>query len=136
MTSAARASRGLRLAALVICIAAWIGAFVATHSPLPAPPPEMHVSDKTLHVAGYFALSSIFWLTLLAHGKAGKVRTLATGIVMSAYGALDEVTQPMFNRFASVDDWLADLCGIIIAVGLLQCILRARMALARRRRQS
>jgi len=131
-----RPSHRMRLVALLCCIAAWVGAFVATHAPLPAPPPGMHVSDKGLHVAGYFALAAVFWLTLLAYGKSGPVRTLATGIILSAYGAFDELTQPMFNRSASVDDWLADLCGIAIAVGTLQCLFRIRLAVVRRRSRS
>ncbi|MCK4375502.1 MAG: VanZ family protein [Candidatus Brocadiae bacterium] len=126
-------SRRVRLAALLCCIAAWVGAFLATHSPLPAPPPEMHVSDKTLHVVGYFTLAVVFWLTLLAYGKSGPVRTLASGIILAAYGAFDELTQPMFNRFASIEDWLADLCGIVIAVGVLQCLFRIHLAIVRRR---
>jgi len=126
-------SRRVRLAALLCCIAAWVGAFVATHAPLPQPPPGMHVSDKGLHFVGYFALAAVFWLTLLAYGKSGPVRALATGIILAVYGAFDELTQPMFNRFASVYDWLADLCGIVIAVGVLQCLFRIHLAVLRRR---
>jgi len=126
-------SRRLRLATLLCCIAAWVGAFVATHTPVPAPPLGMHISDKTLHVVGYFALATVFWLTLLAYGKSGRVRTVATGIILAVYGAFDELTQPMFNRCASIGDWLADLCGIVIAVGVLQCLFRIHLAVVRRR---
>jgi VanZ family protein len=129
-------SRRVRLAALLCCIVAWVGAFVATHAPMPEFPPGMDVSDKGLHVAGYFALAAVFWLTLLAYGKSGLGRTLATGIILSAYGAFDELTQPMFNRSASIHDWLADLCGIVIAVGTLQCLFRIHLAVVRRRSRS
>ncbi len=132
MTGAAPASHRVRRIVLLACIVAWLGAFAATHTPLPVGT-DIQLSDKTMHVVGYFALGSIFWLTLLAYGRGAPVRAGLTGIVMASYGAVDELTQPWFNRFASVHDWLADLCGIVIAIALMQLLLLARRARARRR---
>jgi VanZ family protein len=38
-------------------------------------------------------------------------------IALAAFGAVDEITQPLFGRTADVLDWAADCAGI--AVGLL-----------------
>ncbi len=135
MTHANLASRRARRTVLLGCIVAWLVAFAATHTPIPVPP-RMEFSDKTLHVAGYFALSTVFWLTLLAYGRTAPARACLTGIVMAAYGGFDELTQPLFNRSASFDDWVADLCGIVIAVVAMQSLLHIRSALRRRRRQA
>lgn len=135
MTHANLASRRARRTVLLGCIVAWLAAFAATHWPL-AHPPHIQVSDKTLHVVGYFTLATVFWLMLLAYGRAAPARACLTGIVMAAYGGFDELTQPMFNRFASVEDWVADLCGIVIAMAAMQSLLRICQALQRRRRQA
>ena len=39
---------------------------------------------------------------------------------MIAYAALDEMTQPLVNRYAAFDDWLGDVVGAAGAVMVLE----------------
>jgi len=133
MTSETHPSRRWRRIALIACIGSWAAAFVGTHGPLPEFPPSIDVSDKSLHVLGYFALTAVFWLTLLAFGKGGLTRINAAVIVIPIYGILDEITQPLFHRWASVHDWVADLCGIVIAVTVLEAAVSFRRTVKRRK---
>lgn len=138
MTAARSSSRRTRRIMLAICITVWAASFAATHVPIAELPSSMDVSDKTLHAMGYFVLSAAFWWTLLVYGKGAAVRAGATAIVMAAYGVLDEVTQQLtnawFHRWGRFDDWLADLCGIVIAVAVMQSFLRIGLAVRRRRK--
>jgi VanZ family protein len=42
-------------------------------------------------------------------------------IVIAIYGGLEEITQPIVGRVASVIDWLADVAGA--AIGLLVFVI-------------
>ena len=132
MTAAApgRLSR-LRRPLLALLIATWIGAAVATHIP-PGSVPETGVSDKSLHVLGYFVLGSLLLVTLAGCG-VGRARRVALLLgALAVYGALDEITQPLVGRNASVYDWLADVSGAALAVVVCELVL----ALAARRRRA
>ena len=111
--------RSLRHVILVGFVASWLGAFVATHIPLEQLP-AFGASDKTLHLVGFFLLGAAFWLTMLAFGSARSHRVVVIVSVMTIYAALDEITQPLVNRYAARDDWLADIIGVIAAVVLLE----------------
>lgn len=115
--SPAPASPRLRRLALLTCIGVWLTEAVFTHIPLPTLPPTVP-SDKTLHVVAYFVLGSVFLLTLRAYAL-GLWRRLAIALpVLAVYGALDELTQPLVNRHASVYDWLADAAGVLLAIAV------------------
>ena len=117
-----RASKPIRYAMLVVFIAAWVGAFVATHLP-PGDVPSMHTSDKVLHMVGYGGLTTLLVLTLAAFGKRRAIRILLAVVILLAYGAFDEITQPAFGRDADLADWLADAAGMAIALGLWEILL-------------
>ena len=104
---------------LVGLVLLWAGAFAATHIPV-SKMPELHASDKTLHVLGYFALGGVFHITLAAYGIGRLRRSIVVVLTMAAYGALDEITQPLVNRCAAFGDWLADLAGAAAAVLVLE----------------
>ncbi|MCJ7543756.1 MAG: VanZ family protein [Phycisphaerae bacterium] len=106
-----------RRAVLLTCVGAWVIAAVATH----IPEPELsgiHVSDKTLHVVGYFGLASLFWLSLAAYGSRARRRLLTVLMVLAVYGVVDETTQALVHRTPDVADWLANLVGITAAIVL------------------
>jgi len=112
---------------LAICILCWSGALVATHVP-PRGLPKVR-ADFALHAAGYLALTAVFWLTLRAHGLGRGRRIGWVLAAMIPYAALDELTQPLFARSASLADWAADLLGAVAALVLLeagQSLLRRR----------
>ncbi|MCK4277300.1 MAG: VanZ family protein [Phycisphaerae bacterium] len=97
------------------CISLWVGAFVVTHIPA-SQLPSIHVSDRTLHAVGFFALASIFGWTLRAHGHQRLRRVLLVLVLMTIYAAVDELTQPLVNRYAAWSDWFADVLGAVAAV--------------------
>ncbi len=125
MTAPAQAARRLWLRRLLVLT--WVGALVATHLPAERLP-EFHTSDKILHTVGYAVLAAVFWMTLLAHGSPFGRRVLIVGGVLALYGALDEITQPLVNRYAAVDDWCFDVIGVAIALTVAEAVLRTRRA--------
>jgi len=51
---------------------------------------------------------------------------VAVSIAAAAYGAFDELTQPLFGRSASWGDWLADMVGAAVAVIVFEAVLSMR----------
>ena len=96
-------------------IVIWIAAFVATHIP-GENLPEIPTSDRVLHTIAFFILTGAMLLTMIAHMSKRKYRIPFIICVMVIYAALDELTQPLVGRYNSVDDWLADVIGVLIAI--------------------
>jgi len=123
-------SRRVRRFTLIGCVVLWLCAFTATHIPInqislfPS-------SDKTLHFLGFFGLTAAFLLTLILHGLKPKRRIIVVLVSMILYAAFDELTQPLFNRYAAWGDWLADIAGAAAAVVLLELLMVARKKLAK-----
>ncbi len=107
----------LRWSSVVVCAAVWLAAAAATHVPMETFS-EVPVGDVVLHFAGYLGLACVFLLTLRVHGVAFARRALLTAGILLLYGALDEITQPLVNRYASINDWLANAVGIAAAISL------------------
>ena len=82
----------------------------------------MRVGDANLHFAGFYALAGLFWLTLNAYARSRAARALLVLAIMPLYAALDELTQPIFNRNAAWGDWLADVAGTAAAVVCLEIV--------------
>lgn len=122
-----------RRAILAAGVILWVGAMILTHIPA-GEVPELGVSDKLAHAAGYFVLAAVFWLTLRAYEFRPRGRAPLVAMVAMAYATLDEATQPLFRRHAAVGDWLADVIGAVTA--LLVCELLARMIKPRSRRSA
>ena len=110
-----------RYALLALLVLLWAGAFTLTHMSS-GNVPDFHVGDKTLHTAGFAGLASAFGVTLLAFGVRRRRRLVLMFVVMLAYGAIDEWTQPWFGRGCDFTDWLHDVVGTIIAVGVVELI--------------
>ena len=123
MSPAARPSRPLRLIILAICAGLWITAFVMTHVPIQHMP-QIRVSDRLLHALGFFALAGALWLTLWSRGITGRDRPRWILATMMIYAAFDETTQELVGRSPDVVDWMADVCGAVIAVGLCEAFIR------------
>ena len=99
----------------VVLAACWIGAFTATHIPAKEMP-KLPATDKTLHFVGFLVLTGLFVLTLSVRGVGSVKTAIIAAVVMAVYGACDELTQPPFNRYASLDDWIADASGALAAI--------------------
>ena len=113
-------SRYCTLVGVKIALYAWtILLLLATHWPRPGIDLSPYGGDKTAHLAAYG-----LWglLACAAHGrsKSGLLRWLLAGMVL---GAVDEWTQPLFERHAEWLDWFADATGLglgFLSVGLLR----------------
>lgn len=104
----------------VLWLAYWVGMAAAMHTPVPG---TMHLpvagGDKILHCLMYFLLTMLGARVLMLGGGLTNRRLAMWGAVYLAYGALDELLQPLTGRTASVNDWLADATGIVLASSIL-----------------
>ncbi len=83
-----------------------------THLPHDALPEalQLNLLDKVEHVGAYGVLMVCFGLALKQPVRLPLLAVAA--LVLAAIGALDEITQPLFNRYASFADYGADLVGV------------------------
>ena len=79
--------------------------------PLEAPPPAPEGSDKLVHLIAFAALA-------FPMARTGRIGLLPVFISASAFGGAIELIQPSFNRSADVNDWVADIAGVILGIGL------------------
>ena len=84
---------------------------VAMLWPLEAPPPAPEGSDKLVHFTAFAALA-------FPLARTGRFGLLPVFIGASAFGGAIELIQPSFNRSADVNDWIADIVGVILGIGL------------------
>jgi VanZ family protein len=94
---------------------------VLTHTPVDGPVvAPIPYADKAYHFTLFFVLT---WLggrhTLCLRPRAPASAFLVWAVVYVCYAALDEWTQPLFDRTASPIDWLSDLTGILAATVVL-----------------
>ena len=106
--------RALRNARIAFGAAA-LAATVATHWPRLSLAPAESPVDKLAH-----ALSFAF-LTVLAWRARTVARLGALAAMMVAWATVDELSQsiPGLHRQTDLDDWLADLVGIMVALAFL-----------------
>ena len=84
---------------------------VAMLWPLEAPPPAPEGSDKLVHLAAFAAPA-------FPLARTGRFGLLPVFIGASAFGGAIELIQPSFNRSADVNDWVADIVGVMLGIGL------------------
>ena len=75
--------------------------------------------DKLGHALAYGAITLFFILSLRSYLTLLSASILFFAI--SAVGAIDELTQPGFNRTASLTDWLADIVSIFAVLLFFVC---------------
>ena len=83
---------------------------VAMLWPLEAPPSAPEGSDKMVHFVAFAALA-------FPLARTGRFGLLPVFITASAYGGAIELIQPSFNRSADVNDWIADVVGVVLGIG-------------------
>ena len=108
----------LRLFAWALTAAYWVVIFVLTHLP-PSGLPRVQVSDKTAHFVGYGLLSAGLFVSLSLTGLSARRCAIIVLVVAMGYGAFDEWSQQFVRRSSELDDWLADVGGALLAVGLM-----------------
>ena len=78
--------------------------------PMKAPPPAPEGSDKLVHFLAFAALA-------FPLARTGRIGLLPVFIGASAFGGAIELIQPSFNRSADVNDWIADIIGVVLGIG-------------------
>lgn len=83
---------------------------VAMLWPMEAPPPPApEGSDKLVHFIAFAALA-------FPLARTGRFGLLPVFIGASAFGGAIELIQPTFNRGADVNDWAADIIGVLFGI--------------------
>lgn len=92
---------------------------VAMLWPLEAPPPAPDGSDKVVHLIAFAVLS-------FPLARTGRFGLIPVFVGASSFGGLIELIQPSFNRSADMNDWMADIIGVVIGIlcGLIYRRLR------------
>lgn len=105
----------------------WVLLFWGTHQP--SVPTVAVANDKLLHLSAYAGLSFLLAVSFAAN----TTRTLFVCFLIAiGYGALDEITQPAFERSAELNDWFADIIGA--TAGIIAYVLFARIVFGMQRR--
>ena len=102
-----------------LTIAVTLTLTVAMLWPIEAPPPAPEGSDKLVHFIAFAALAFP-----LAH--TGRIGLGPVFVGAIAFGGAIELIQPSFNRSADVNDWIADVVGVVLGIGLCQLYRRIR----------
>ena len=111
---------GFRLGVIALALY-WIALFLGTHWPagIDVGP---QLNDKVKHFGGYFGLAILCCYVTQSPGndrRRSARRFLGVIIVLTVYASIDELTQAFSpGRHPDVFDALADLLGILTAVGL------------------
>jgi VanZ family protein len=87
-----------------------------THIPQDSVPPLLPLAnaDKFEHFAAYGTIALLFFLSLASSRTWAKAFVLL--LIISCVGAVDELTQPLVNRTASLADWLANTVGVLSVI--------------------
>ena len=92
---------------------------VAMLWPLDTPPPAPDGSDKVVHLIAFTVLS-------FPLARTGRFGLIPVFVGASGFGGLIELIQPTFNRSADINDWVADVIGVVLGIicGLMYRRLR------------
>ena len=108
---------------LFALVAYWLLLAALTHAPR-LPPTGPRIGDKTAHLLAYGILAALLFLTLWVLRPRMRWLPVLALCIPLAYGAVDELTQPLSGRDCEFADWVADAAGAAIAVGILTVIRR------------
>ena len=92
---------------------------VAMLWPINQPPPGPDGSDKVVHLIAFAALA----FPLARTGRFGLVPVF---VGASTFGGFIEVIQPTFGRSADMQDWIADIAGVVLGIALALLYRRFR----------
>lgn len=97
---------------LIIAVIFTAVVVLLSHIPEEAMPFQLQVTglDKLAHALAYGAITLLFILSLRTSPTMLSASLLFVAIL--AVGAIDELTQPLVNRTASLADCLANLVGV------------------------
>ena len=103
---------------LAIALAGMVCLLTLTHIPNEVLPRALQRSmlDKVEHAVAYGLIAILFLCSL--RRPVRPLLVLIVGVVLAVVGALDEITQPLVNRHASIIDYASDVVGIAAACGV------------------
>ena len=99
----------------------WPFLFWLTHIPVPVVARQSGMNDKAMHVMAYFVLTFLIWFAINPYEKVNWSKAKAWCVILALvlYGIADETVQAYVGRSADVRDFIADLFGVVLALGLL-----------------
>jgi len=99
---------------LIVAIISTATVIFLTHLPREIIPSQLEERglDKLAHIVAYGALTFLFIVSLRISHILFPALILLSGILLLA--AVDELTQPLVNRTASLIDWVADAIGVAV----------------------
>jgi hypothetical protein len=99
----------------------WPLVFTLTHIPVQDIAGQSGMSDKTMHATAYFALTFLLWCAVNPYRRVrwNERTTWVVAAAVAVYGALDEYLQGFVGRSAEMQDFLANMCGMVLAMGVL-----------------
>lgn len=97
------------------------------------PKVEFFSADKIVHMGVYGLLAALCFISFIHIEKQNLFTGSAylwSAIITILYGASDEIHQYFVpNRSSELQDWLADIAGIIIMLALIKLFLSKKMRL-------
>ena len=93
-----------------LTIAVTLTLSVAMLWPMDQPPPAPEGSDELVHFIAFATLA-------FPLARTGRYGLLPVFVGASAFGGIIELIQPSFNRSADVNDWVADIFGVVLGIG-------------------
>jgi VanZ family protein len=97
----------------------WLALFIGTHIPFERLALNPGRADKFAHVAAFAVLTILLAVTWRhSAGRLHGRQLLWIGAVAILYGAIEETTQPLVNRSASLIDWWADAVGVALGLAI------------------
>ena len=102
----------------------WPFLFWLTHIPVPRIAGQSGMSDKTMHVLAYFALTFLVWFAISPYEKVNWAKAKVWCIILAVilYGIMDELLQARVGRSSDVMDFIADLFGVVLGLGVLSIL--------------
>lgn len=99
----------------------WPLIFWLTHIPVPDIARKSGMSDKTMHVLAYLALTYLVWFAVSPYHKVrwNKIKPWIVLVVVMLYGLADEYLQARVGRSSDVMDLVANLFGVVLGLGIL-----------------
>ena len=100
---------------------------ILTHIPKEVMPSQLQENnhDKLHHVVAYGAITFLFILSLKS--SPSMLSTLLVFFALLAIGIVDEITQPLVNREASLTDVAANVIGIVTVL-LFSLVSKSRFS--------
>ena len=93
----------------------WLTLFILAHIPMPQYVRKAGVSDKSLHFFAYIILTFLLWFSIRPDEKVNwrKSTVWWVFILVTGYGAVDEVVQSLVGRTCDAMDIAANITGIL-----------------------